>query len=91
MCLNTRPWSWETYNQSGSRLTGSDQVSSLLPFRGMAADRMAMEYWRKLGWSCGNWVSLFVNFTAQGYEGDVDHPTKERLDQAIQICSEQLM
>jgi len=27
----------------------------------------------------------------QGYEGDVDHPTKARLDQPIQICSEQLM
>lgn len=72
-------------------------LSGLIKFRPysrsveMAADRKAMEYWRRLGWSCGNWVSLFVNFTAQGYEGDVDHPTKERLDQAIQICSEQLM
>ena len=56
----------------------------------LAADRKGMEYWRKLGWDCGNWVSLFVNFAAQGYEGDVDHPTKERLDLAIQTCSEQL-
>jgi predicted Zn-dependent protease len=56
----------------------------------LAADRKGMEYWRKLGWNCANWVRLFVNFTAQGYEGDVDHPTKERLEQAIQICSEQV-
>jgi len=82
----------------GKHITSRDLgLSGLIKFRPcsrsveMAADGMAMEYWRKLGWSCGNWVSLFVNFTAQGYEGDVDHPTKERLDQAIQICSEQLM
>jgi predicted Zn-dependent protease len=56
----------------------------------LAADRKGMEYWRKLGWDCAYWVSLFVNFTALGYEGDVDHPTKERLDLAIQTCSEQL-
>jgi predicted Zn-dependent protease len=53
----------------------------------LAADRKGMEYWRKLGWSCSYWVGLFVNFTAQGYAGDVDHPTKDRLDQASQICS----
>jgi predicted Zn-dependent protease len=53
----------------------------------LAADRKAMEYWRKLDWNCTHWVALFSNFLAQGYEGDVDHPTKERLEQAIQICS----
>ena len=55
----------------------------------LAADQKAMEYWRKLGWNCGNWVSLFVKFTAQGYAGDPDHPTRERLNQAIRICSEE--
>ena len=55
----------------------------------LAADRRGMEYWHKLGWDCGHWVRLFMDFTAQGYEGDVDHPTRERLEQAIQVCSEQ--
>ena len=55
----------------------------------LAADRKGMEYWQKLGWDCGQWVRLFLDFTKQGYQGDVDHPTKERLDQAIKICSEQ--
>jgi len=54
----------------------------------LAADRKGMEYWHKLGWDCGYWVWLFMNFTAHGYEGDVNHPTKDRLDQAIQICSQ---
>ena len=53
----------------------------------LAADRKALEYWRRLDWDCSHWVALFSNFLAQGYEGDVDHPTKERLEQAIQICS----
>ena len=79
-----------------NRITGTDLgLSSRVSFRSygrlaeLAADRKGMEYWQKLGWSCGHWVRLFVNFAAQGYEGDVDHPTKERLDQAIQICSQQ--
>ena len=55
----------------------------------LAADRRGMEYWRKLGWDCSHWVSLFMDFVAQGYEGDVDHPTRERLQQAIQLCSAQ--
>ena len=57
----------------------------------LTADRKGMEYWRKLGWNCAHWVRLFINFTAQGYAGDVDHPTKDRLDQSMQICSEQMM
>ena len=55
----------------------------------LAADRRGMEYWRRLGWDCGHWVRLFLDFAKQGYEGDVDHPTAERLRQAVQICSEQ--
>ncbi|HZD40746.1 MAG TPA: hypothetical protein VE131_08505, partial [Terriglobales bacterium] len=57
----------------------------------LAADRKGMEYWRKLGWNCSHWVRLFLDFTAQGYRGDVDHPTEQRLAQAIQFCSEQSM
>ncbi|HKY09949.1 MAG TPA: hypothetical protein VJQ55_17000 [Candidatus Binatia bacterium] len=55
----------------------------------LAADRKGMEYWQRLGWDCGHWVRLFIDFTRQGYAGDVDHPTKERLQQASLICSEQ--
>ena len=79
-----------------NRITNRDLgLSAWIKFRPysrsveLAADQKAMGYWRKLGWNCGNWVSLFVKFTAQGYEGDVDHPTKERLNLAIRICSEQ--
>lgn len=79
-----------------NRITGRDLgLSSRVSFRPysrsaeLAADRRGMEYWQKLDWNCGHWVRLFVNFTAQGYEGDVDHPTKERLEQAIEICSRQ--
>lgn len=53
----------------------------------LAADRKGMEYWEKLGWDCGQWVRLFTGFMARGYVGDTDHPTKERLDQAIDICA----
>ena len=78
-----------------NRITSRDLgLSSRVAFRPysrsaeLAADRRGMEYWQKLGWNCGHWVRLFVKFIAQGYEGDVDHPTRERLDQAIQICSQ---
>lgn len=78
-----------------NRITGRDLgLSDRIKFRPysrlaeLAADRKGMEYWRRLGWHCGHWVRLFLDFTAQGYAGDVDHPTEERLKQATQICSE---
>lgn len=81
-----------------NRITGRDlglpSRIKFLPYSRtaeLAADRRAMEYWQKLGWHCRHWVRLFLDFTQQGYEGDVDHPTKERLNQAIQVCSEQSM
>ena len=79
-----------------NRITGKDLgLSQRIAFRPysrsaeLAADRKGMEYWQKLGWDCGHWVRIFLDFTAQGYEGDVDHPTKERLEQAIKVCSAQ--
>ena len=79
-----------------NRITGRDLGLSsrvnFLPYSRtaeLAADRRAMEYWHQLGWHCSHWVELFLGFTRQGYKGDVDHPTKERLEQATQICSEQ--
>lgn len=52
----------------------------------LAADQTAMEYWKEIGWDCGIWIKLFRGFLDQGYIGDLDHPTKERLSQAIRIC-----
>jgi predicted Zn-dependent protease len=79
-----------------NRITGRDLgLSSRIKFlpygrtSELAADRLAMAYWRRLGWHCDHWVRLFKAFIDQGYHGDVDHPTKERLDQAVEICSEQ--
>lgn len=79
-----------------NRITSGDLgLSSQVKFRPysrwaeLAADRRAMEYWQRLGWDCRNWVKLFVGFMERGYTGDPDHPTKERLEQAIEVCSEQ--
>ena len=79
-----------------NRITGSDLgLSPKIRFRPysrwaeLAADRKAMEYWEKLGWDCGHWVKLFTGFIERGYTGDADHPTQDRLDQAIAICSHQ--
>jgi predicted Zn-dependent protease len=52
----------------------------------LAADQKALEYWRSLGWDCRIWVNIFKNFLDQGYAGDADHPTQERLDLAIAMC-----
>ena len=84
----------EDHNGLANRITGSDLgLSGWFSFRlyprsaELAADRKAMEYWSKLGWDCSHWVALFADFLAQGYQGDVDHPTKERLEQAQNICA----
>ena len=78
-----------------NRITGSDLgLPSQIKFRPysrwaeLAADRRGMEYWRRLGWDCANWVTLFRGFIERGYTGDADHPTQERLDQAITVCSQ---
>ncbi|HEY6363709.1 MAG TPA: hypothetical protein VI585_02840 [Candidatus Binatia bacterium] len=52
----------------------------------LAADQKAIEYWQKLGWDCRIWVNIFQNFLDQGYFGDADHPTQERLDLAMAMC-----
>jgi predicted Zn-dependent protease len=52
----------------------------------LAADQKAIEYWQKLGWDCRIWVNIFQNFLDQGYVGDADHPTQERLDLAMAMC-----
>src|SRR5688500_7591129 len=79
--------------QSQARITGGDLGLPLfVSFRNyspaveLAADRKAIEYWKKIGWDCDIWVKLFRGFLDQGYIGDPNHPTKERLSQAIRIC-----
>jgi predicted Zn-dependent protease len=55
------------------------------PFE-LAADQKGLEYWRRLGWDCRIWIEIFKNFLAEGYAGDTDHPTQDRLDLAIAMC-----
>jgi hypothetical protein len=52
----------------------------------LAADQKAMEYWQKLGWDRRIWINIFQNFLDQGYVGDLDHPTQQRLDLAMAMC-----
>jgi predicted Zn-dependent protease len=52
----------------------------------LGADEKALEYWQRLGWDCRIWINIFQDFIDQGYAGDADHPTKERLDLAIAMC-----
>jgi predicted Zn-dependent protease len=52
----------------------------------LAADRKALEYWQRLGWDCRIWIKIFKSFLDEGYAGDADHPTQDRLDLAIAMC-----
>jgi predicted Zn-dependent protease len=78
---------------ASSRITAPDLgLSATVSFRNysrtfeLAADQKAIEYWQKLGWDCQIWVNIFQNFLDQGYVGDADHPTQERLDLAMAMC-----
>jgi predicted Zn-dependent protease len=78
---------------ASSRITAPDLgLPASVSFRNysrtfeLAADQKALEYWRRLGWDCRIWVNIFKNFLDQGYIGDADHPTQERLDLAIAMC-----
>jgi predicted Zn-dependent protease len=52
----------------------------------LAADRKALDYWRRLGWDCRIWVAIFKSFLDEGYMGDAHHPTEERLSEALRSC-----
>jgi predicted Zn-dependent protease len=52
----------------------------------LEADRIGLEYWKKLGWDCGIWVNILSGFKKRNYAGDAFHPTEDRLRQAIQAC-----
>jgi predicted Zn-dependent protease len=79
--------------RSAAQINGRDLgLPPIISFRNyslaseLAADRKAMEYWRKLGWDCRIWIALLESFLAEGYMGDVRHPTEERLGEAIRSC-----
>lgn len=52
----------------------------------LEADRVGLEYWKKLGWDCGIWVNILRGFQNRNYAGDAFHPTQDRLLQAIKAC-----
>jgi hypothetical protein len=90
---NEQVASLNAVGQSHASITGGDlglprfiSFRSYSPAAELAADHTAIEYWKKIGWDCGIWVKLFRDFLDQGYVGDLDHPTNERLSQAIRIC-----
>ena len=55
----------------------------------LEADRIGLEYWKKLGWDCWIWVRILENFQKQEYRGDTFHPTDRRLQQAQSACESQ--
>jgi hypothetical protein len=90
---NEQMASLNAVRQSHARIAGGDLGLPLFIFfrnystaAELAADETAMEYWKKIGWDCGIWIRLFRGFLDQGYIGDPDHPTTERLTQAMRIC-----
>jgi predicted Zn-dependent protease len=44
----------------------------------LEADRVGLEYWKRLGWDCRIWVRILENFQKQQYRGDTFHPTDRR-------------
>ena len=52
----------------------------------LEADRVGMEYWKDLNWDCRIWVNILRRFQSKNYSGDANHPTEERLRQAVSAC-----
>jgi len=52
----------------------------------LEADRIGLEYWKRLGWDCHIWVRILEDFQSQQYRGDIFHPTDRRLQQAQNSC-----
>ena len=52
----------------------------------LEADRVGMEYWKDLNWDCRIWVDILQRFQNKNYSGDANHPTEERLKQAVSAC-----
>jgi predicted Zn-dependent protease len=52
----------------------------------LEADRVGMDYWKDLNWDCRIWVDILKRFQSKNYAGDANHPTEERLRQAVSAC-----
>ncbi len=51
----------------------------------LEADRLGIEYWKRLGWDCRLWVYRFEHGLEAGI-GDFHHPGGVRLRQAADLC-----
>ncbi len=51
----------------------------------LEADRAGIEYWKRLGWDCSFWVSVFQRNLERG-AGDFHHPAAVRVKQAAELC-----
>jgi len=51
----------------------------------LEADRLGIEYWKRLGWNCKEWVYSFERGLDSG-AGDYHHPPVVRLRQAADLC-----
>lgn len=58
--------------------------------RELEADRLAITYWKALGWSCQAWTARFTAVLADEQRGcgrSPHHPTGDRLAQAHALCA----
>jgi len=70
----------------GSYLVGTASKHLYARSQELEADRLGIEYWKRLGWDCQLWVRFFQTLADRGHEGDFHHPTEERLEQAKEVC-----
>ncbi len=52
----------------------------------LEADRLGIEYFKRLGWDCQFWVRRFQAQVDTGFKTDFRHPPEERLEQAKELC-----
>ena len=70
----------------GSYLVGFASNHLYARSQELEADRLGIEYWKRLGWDCQYWVRIFQTLADRGHKGDFHHPTEGRLEQAKEIC-----
>jgi len=52
----------------------------------LEADKLGIEYFKRLGWDCQLWVRRFQTQVDTGFKADFQHPPEGRLEQAKEIC-----
>jgi len=54
----------------------------------LEADRLGIDFWKRLGWDCSPWVNVFELLLERGPGGggDFTHPTTVRILQAADLC-----